>query len=80
MAVCAGNPSGNKGVYMSYDENERAAYAAGDMVAAGLYHRLDQLTQALGEAVAELEALKLELMRAESRADDLQIELDRAAA
>ena len=53
---------------------------AGDMVAAGLYHRLDQLTQALGEAVAELEALKLELMRAESRADDLQIELDRAAS
>ena len=65
---------------MSYDENERAAYAAGDMVAAGLYHRLDQLTQALGETVAELEALKLELMRAESRADDLQIELDRAAS
>ena len=65
---------------MSYDENERAAYMAGDMVAAGLYHRLDQLTQALGEAVAELEALKLELMRAESRADDLQIELDRATS
>lgn len=65
---------------MSYDENERAAYAAGDMVAAGLYHRLDQLTQALGETVAELEELKEELARAESRADDLQIELDRAAA
>jgi hypothetical protein len=65
---------------MSYDENERAAYTAGDMVAAGLYHRLDQLTQALGETVAELEELKLELMRAESRADDLQIELDRAAS
>jgi DNA mismatch repair ATPase MutS len=80
MAVCADDPSGNKRVYMSYDENERAAYAAGDMVAAGLYHRLDQLTQALGEAVAEIEELKLELMRAESRADDLQIELDRAAS
>ena len=65
---------------MSYDENERAAYMVGDTVTADLYHRLDQLTQALGEAVAELEALKLELMRAESRADDLQIELDRAAS
>lgn len=80
MAVCAGNPSGNKGVYMSYDENERAAYAAGDMVAAGLYHRLDQLTQALGEAVAEIEELKKEITRAENRADDLQIQLDRATS
>jgi cell division protein FtsB len=65
---------------MSYDENERAAYAAGDMVAAGLYHRLDQLTQALGEAVAELEELNKELARAESRADDLQTELDRVTS
>ena len=65
---------------MTNNENERAAYAAGDMVTADLYHRLDQLTQALGETVAELEELKLELMRAESRADDLQTELDRAAS
>ena len=65
---------------MSYDENERAAYMAGDTVAAGLYHRLDQLTQALGEAVAEIEELKKEITRAENRADDLQIELDRAAS
>lgn len=63
---------------MSYDENERAAYTAGDMVTAGLYHRLDQLTQALGEAVAEIEELKKEIIRAENRADDLQMELDRA--
>jgi hypothetical protein len=62
---------------MTNDENERAAYMAGDTVTAGLYHRLDQLAQALGEAVAEIEELKLELTRAENRADDLQRELDR---
>lgn len=63
---------------MTYDENERAAYMAGDMATADLYHRLDQLTQALGEAVAEIEELKNEITRAENRADDLQMELDRA--
>ena len=63
---------------MAYDENERAAYIAGDMATADLYHRLDQLTQALGEAVAEIEELKKEITRAENRADDLQMELDRA--
>ena len=65
---------------MTNDENERAAYMAGDAVTAGLYHRLDQAHQALGQALAELEELKLELTRAENRADDLQRELDRAAA
>jgi hypothetical protein len=65
---------------MTYKENERAAYMAGDTVTAGLYHRLDQLAQALGEALAELEQLKLELTRAENRADDLQRELDRATS
>lgn len=65
---------------MSYDENERAAYMAGDTVKADLYHRLDQLTQALGEAVVEIEELKKEITRAENRADDLQMELDRAAS
>lgn len=65
---------------MTNDENERAAYMAGDAVTAGLYHRLDQLAQALGEALAELEELKLELTRAENRADDLQRELDRATS
>ena len=65
---------------MTNDENERAAYAAGYTVAAGLYHRLDQAHQALGEALAELEELKLELTRAENRADDLQRELDRATS
>jgi hypothetical protein len=72
--------SGNKEENMSYDENERAAYMAGDTVLAGLYYRLDQLTQALGETVADLESVKLELTRAENRADDLQRELDRAAS
>jgi len=42
---------------MTNNENERAAYAAGDMVTADLYHRLDQLTRALGEALAELTEL-----------------------
>ena len=65
---------------MSYYENERAAYMVGDTVRADLYHRLDQLTQALGETLAELEGVKLELTRAENRADDLQTELDRAAS
>jgi uncharacterized protein Yka (UPF0111/DUF47 family) len=65
---------------MTNDENERAAYMAGDAVTAGLYHRLDQLAQALGEALAELEELKKELTRAENRADDLQRELDRATS
>ena len=65
---------------MTNDENERAAYMVGDTVTAGLYHRLDQAHQALGQALAELEELKLELTCAENRADDLQRELDRAAA
>jgi predicted nucleic acid-binding Zn-ribbon protein len=63
---------------MTNDENERAAYMAGNLAIADLYHRLDQLAQAIGETVAELEAVKLELTRAENRAEDLQIQLDRA--
>ena len=70
----------HKGQPMTNDENERVAYMAGDTVTAGLYHRLDQLAQALGEALAELESVKLELTRAENRADDLQRELDRATS
>jgi len=79
---------------MTNNENERAAYAAGDLVAADLYHRLDQLTQALGEALAELEQLKEkhtdalaelegandELAQANDYAADLRRELDRAAS
>jgi len=63
---------------MTNDENERAAYMAGNLAIADLYHRLDQLAQAIGETVAELEAVKLELTRAENRAEDLQMQLDRA--
>jgi chromosome segregation ATPase len=79
---------------MTNNENERAAYAAGDMVAADLYHRLDQLAQALGEALAELEELnekhadalaELEgltdaLAEANDYAADLRRELDRATS
>jgi predicted nucleic acid-binding Zn-ribbon protein len=63
---------------MTNDENERAAYMAGNLAIADLYHRLDKLAQAIGETVAELEAVKLELTRAENRAEDLQMQLDRA--
>ncbi len=79
---------------MTNNENERAAYAAGDMVAADLYHRLDQLTRALGEALAELTELnekhadalaELEgandaLTEANDYAADLRRELDRATS
>lgn len=63
---------------MTNDENERAAYMAGNLAIADLYHRLDQLAQEVDETVDELEAVKLELTRAENRAEDLQIQLDRA--
>lgn len=63
---------------MTNDENERAAYMAGNLAIADLYHRLDQLAQAIGETVAELDAVKLELIRAENHAEDLQMQLDRA--
>jgi len=63
---------------MTNDENERAAYMAGNLAIADLYHRLEQLAQAIGETVAELEAVKLELTRAENHAEDLQMQLDRA--
>jgi predicted nucleic acid-binding Zn-ribbon protein len=65
---------------MTNDENERAAYLAGNLAIADLYHRLDQLAQAIGETVAELEDVKKELTRAENRAEDLQRELDRVMA
>lgn len=79
---------------MSYYENERAAYMAGDTVTADLYHRLDQLTQALGETLADLEKLKEThadalaevqgltdaLAESELYAADLRRELDRAAS
>jgi uncharacterized membrane protein len=42
---------------MRTDELERAAYAAGDTDRAQLLARIDELTRALGEAVAEVENL-----------------------
>ena len=79
---------------MTNDENERAAYMAGDTVTAGLYHRLDELAQALGQALAELEELKEKhadalaelggltdaLAEANEYAAGLQREIDGAAA
>ena len=42
---------------MTTTELERAAYAAGDTARAGLLARIDDLTEALGRAVAENEVL-----------------------
>lgn len=77
---------------MTNDENERAAYMAGNLATAELYHRLDQLNQALGETLAELEQLKEKhadalaelggltdaLAEANNYANELHRELDRA--
>lgn len=46
---------------MRTDELERAAYAAGDTDRAELLARIDELTRALGEAVAEIENLTEEV-------------------
>lgn len=43
---------------MTTTELERAAYMAGDTDRAGLLARIDELTRALGEAVAEIETLR----------------------
>lgn len=40
------------------DEQERAAYMAGDTKTAELLARIDALQRALGEAVAEIEELR----------------------
>jgi hypothetical protein len=42
---------------MTTTELERAAYVAGDTDRAGLLARIDELTRALGEALAEIEEL-----------------------
>ncbi len=42
---------------MSYDENERAAYMAGDMVTAGLYAELIALQHKCDSYEAALEAI-----------------------
>jgi hypothetical protein len=43
---------------MTTTELERAAYVAGDIDRAGLLARIDDLTEALGRAVAEIETLR----------------------
>lgn len=43
---------------MTTTELERAAYMAGDIDRAGLLARIDDLTEALGRAVAEIETLR----------------------
>lgn len=43
---------------MTIDEQERAAYMAGDTDRAALLARIDELQRALGEAVAENEDLR----------------------
>ena len=45
---------------MTTTELERAAYVAGDTDRAGLLARIDDLTEALGRAVAEIEDLRSE--------------------
>lgn len=45
---------------MTTTELERAAYVAGDTDRAALLARIDDLTEALGRAVAEIETLREE--------------------
>ena len=45
---------------MTTTYQERAAYMAGDTDRAGLLARIDDLTEALGRAVAEIEDLREE--------------------
>jgi hypothetical protein len=64
---------------MITDELERAAYMAGDTARAGLLARIDDLTEALGDSVAD-EFTELEQITAErdmllERVDELLAEL-----
>jgi cell division protein FtsB len=43
---------------MTTTDQERAAYVAGDIDRASLLARIDDLTEALGRAVAEIETLR----------------------
>ena len=45
---------------MTTTDQERAAYVAGDIDRASLLARIDDLTEALGRAVAEIETLREE--------------------
>ena len=57
-------------------ELERAAYAAGDTARADLLARIDDLTEALGRAVAENEQLSDENGALTDQASELREELD----
>jgi hypothetical protein len=61
---------------MNTIEHERAAYAAGDTGRADLLARIDDLTRALGEAVAENERLNDDMGALEDMASELREELD----
>ena len=57
-------------------ELERAAYMAGDTASADLLARVDDLTAALGRAVAENETLRDEYDALADQCDELRGELD----
>ena len=57
-------------------ELELAAYAAGDIDRADLLARIDDLTRALGESVAENETLREDFQVLEDKAAELRDELD----
>jgi hypothetical protein len=61
---------------MTTTELERAAYAAGDIDRADLLARIDDLTEALGRAVAENEQLSDENGALTDQARELREELD----
>ena len=58
------------------NEQERAAYAAGDTHTADLLARIDDLTRALGESVAENETLRDDMGALADQARELREELD----
>jgi len=61
---------------MNTIEHERAAYAAGDIGRADLLARIDDLTEALGLAVAENEVLREDMGALTDQARELREELD----
>jgi len=61
---------------MNTIEHERAAYAAGDIDRADLLARIDDLTRALGESVAENERLSDDMGALEDMTRELREELD----
>jgi hypothetical protein len=58
------------------NEQERAAYAAGDIGRADLLARIDELQRALGESVAENETLRDDMGALTDQRDEIRDELD----